>query len=64
MVSGPSLTKRERFDLRMDSLPPSTMTNVVVMTDERGKITGWSIGVFNKFEGAHEHLDISEEQPE
>ena len=45
------LRTRAKFDLRMDTLPPATITNVLVMTDEKGEINGWSIGVYNKIEG-------------
>lgn len=64
MPPTPKLTKREKFDKRLDTFPANTVVSVLIFTDSKADIAGWSIGVYNKIEGAHEHIDISEEQPE
>ncbi len=53
----PKMTKREKFDNRMNTLPANSIVNITILTDAKGKITGWVIGNYTKIEGRYEHLE-------
>ena len=56
------LTQREKFDHRMDTLPPNAMVNLVVLTDNQGKIIGWIIEGDQTVEGLHDYVDVTESE--
>lgn len=58
----PKLTKREKFDLRMDRLPANSSVNVVIITGDKGQIEGWAVGTSFKIEGMHEYVDVTEQE--
>lgn len=62
MRSTTKLTKREKFNLRLDTIPPNTVVKVLIFTDDKGEIAGWNIGTFETVEGMHEYIDVTERQ--
>ena len=61
-ITGMHLTQREKFNLRMDILPPNAMVNLVVLTDNQGQIIGWIIEGDQKIEGPYDYVDVTESE--
>jgi hypothetical protein len=61
VISSAKLTKREKFNLRLDKLPADTIVNVVILTGKEGEITSWSIGNYEKLERARDVTERIEE---
>ena len=54
-------TKREKFNMRLDTFPPNTVVSVIILTDDKAEIAGWSIGNFENIEGMHEYAGEAKE---
>ena len=50
------LTQREKFNLRMNTLPKSAIVIVKIVTDKNGDIINWSVKQEERLEGLYEPL--------